>query len=144
MSYAHDVLTNLAARGTGVICNSMYIFDVNKQRHRSMLGQRTAFIAFHERMFSMQDTELQQLQKAFKKYWSVNNFSDDVYVYIDVQLLKNAIDYQLAIRTLDAFDVVQVSEEIAFDFFEYARLAESYKEVDSARLLELIAEIKTH
>jgi len=111
------------------------------QLELSLRGQRTRFIEFHRVMFSMSDIELQLLNKAYKRYYADNRLGQDDSIYTDVSLLKDAIDYQLCVRSADGFDAQHVAEEVAINFHENVKLIKDSDEVTSEHLIRLIQEI---
>lgn len=117
-------------------------FPRDVQVELSLRGQRTAFIEFHRFMFAMTDIEIQQLKKAYKKFYAQNR--SDEYVYTDVSLLNDAIDYQICIRSADGFDIKDVSLDVLQSWNHNRALAEDYPEITSEHMINLALEVKKH
>lgn len=113
--------------------------DKNSQRYRSLRGQRTVFIEFHEFMFNMSDIELQQLIKKHKK-WVTENYSETER-YVDSAIVRASIDYQIALRESEAIEI-ELLEEIAKDFRYEQQLSKDFPEIDSAHLINFIKKLQ--
>ena len=124
------------------ITNPYNLFlNKSSQPYKSLASQRILFIDFHEFMFSMNDQEVQKLNRSFKKYWSDTKLGESEFTYNDVNLLHDAIHYQLCIRSADGFDIQQVSEDVSQSWSVNQSIAKDYENVDSVKLIGLAKNI---
>lgn len=141
---ALEVAKHLVSRGKACVTNPEHLFlDKSSQRYETLAAQRSLFIDFHEYMFSLTDEELQNLNKAFRRFWSEEEIGKGD-IPIDVVLLQDAIDYQHAIRSKDGFMVGSVSDEIAHSWRKYVKLGISFPELTSDTLISLSTRLKKH
>lgn len=117
-------------------------FPRDVQAELSLRGQRTSFIEFHRFMFAMTDLEIKRLKRSYKKYYAENRSEE--YVYIDVSLLNDALDYQLCIRSADGFDVKEVSIDVLRSWNYNRSLADDHPDITSAHMIALALEVKKH
>lgn len=137
-THAIDTAKKLFTKGLAGICNPMYLtIDADSQQFKSLAGQRTTFLAFHKFMFSLSDIEIAQLNNGYKRFFADNRISDMDSVFNDVALIKDAIDYQLCIRSADAFDIVNVGEDVAASWQVNIGIARDFEEVTSEHLIDL-------
>lgn len=148
MSHAIETAKALVNKGKSSICNPFYLnVDLESQQGKSILGQRTTFLLFHKFMFELTDTQLAQLNNGYKRYFSKNRIGSLDSVFCDLSLLKDAIDYQLCIRSADGFDVASISEDVVQSWQSNLKLAGEFEEITSKHLLDLadqMLEINEH
>jgi len=136
---AIETSKNLVKSGKSCICNPYYLnVDESSQQGKSLLGQRTAFLKFHQLMFNMTDIQLAQLSNGYKRFYAVNKLGSSTDIFTDVSLIKDAIDYQLCIRSHDSFNVNQVSEEVVQSWQRNLKLAKEFNEITSDVLIDLV------
>jgi len=136
---AIETSKNLVKSGKSCICNPYYLnVDESSQQGKSLLGQRTAFLKFHQLMFNMTDIQLAQLSNGYKRFYAVNKLGPSTDIFTDVSLIKDAIDYQLCIRSHDSFNVNQVSEEVVQSWQRNLKLAKEFNEITSDVLIDLV------
>lgn len=140
--HAISITKKLFNQGLACITNPHWLFIGSEtQQGKSLVGQRTAFTEFHEHMFSLSDIEVQSLLKAYKRFYAAQKLSESDEVFADVLMLKDAIDYQLCIRSSDGFDIQQISEDVANSWQQNVRLAEGFGEITSSHLIALAKRI---
>lgn len=126
-----------------VIFNPFYIEEpAGSQRYKSLAGQRTTFIDFHVYMFSQSDEHIKLMQKGFKSFYAEQELSKSDSVFLDVDMLKAAIDYQLAIRADGVWEVFELSKDILDSWKHDLMLSEEYEDVTSESLIELAENVK--
>lgn len=136
---AIETAKNLVKSGKSCICNPYYLnVDESSQQGKSLLGQRTAFLKFHQLMFNMSDIQLAQLNNGYKRFYASNKLGASTDIFTDVSLVKDAIDYQLCIRSHDSFNVNQVSEEVVQSWQSNLKLAKEFNEITSDVLIDLV------
>lgn len=137
-THAIDTAKKLFTKGLVGICNPMYLtIDSDSQQFRSLAGQRTAFLQFHQFMFSLSDVEISQLNNGYKRFFADNKIGEMDSVFNDVALMKDAIDYQLCIRSADAFDIVNIGEDVAASWQVNLKISQDFEEVTSEHLIDL-------
>ncbi len=114
------------------------------QYELSTRGCRLSYIEFHRYFYSMTDEEIQSLKNAFKKYWVDSGIAEGEYRYCDVEMINDAIDYHLCIRSADGFDIQHTSEDVIESWQYNLSLAKDYSEITSEHLIKLTKEIFTH
>lgn len=135
-THAIDTAKKLFAKGLAGICNPIYL-TVDGQQFKSLAGQRTTFLAFHKFMFSLSDIEIAQLNNGYKRFYADNRIGEMDSVFNDVALIKDAIDYQLCIRSADAFDIVNIGEDVAASWQVNVGISKDFEEVTSEHLIDL-------
>ena len=136
---AIETAKNLVKNGKSCICNPYYLnVDELSQQGKSLLGQRTAFLKFHQLMFNMTDIQLAQLSNGYKRFYASNKLGASTDIFTDVSLVKDAIDYQLCIRSHDSFNINQVSEDVVQSWQSNLKLAKEFNEITSDVLIDLV------
>lgn len=129
----------LVKQGRVAICNPMYLSNqhLTEQQEKSMLGNRTVFLAFHRFMFDLQNSQIDKIWHAYKteNVKAQVNFPDEK--CCDLLLLCDAIQYQIAIRHDNQADPA-ITEEIAISFHQNAKLANDFEEITSDYLINVI------
>ncbi|WP_018125159.1 hypothetical protein [Desulfovibrio oxyclinae] len=132
----------VAKNGPYTIVNPYYLEEnQDSQRYKSLSAQRTSFLEFHRYMFSLSDERVQRLHHNFKDFCLEQRLCESDHVYLDVQLLQDAIAYQLALRSPDMFDVFAVTKDISQSWRSNIKTAIDFDDVTSERLIELADEI---
>ena len=125
--------------GKAVLINPRYLtIGRDSQEFKSLLGQRTAFLEFHIYMFSRSDLEIQKLSDGWKHYLAVNGVNQHNSAYIDHNLIKDAIDYQIIIRNIHDNQDKNLADEVAKSWQKNQGLAKDFDVITSEHLIQLI------
>lgn len=129
----------LLENGVEMITNPYYLGEENRteQQTKSMRGQRGLFLDFHEQMFSLKDSEIMYLRESYKRFYTENKLSESEYIYNDLALINDAIDYQYCIRFDDLFDL-QITSDVVESWREGVKIAEERGVIDSDHLISII------
>jgi len=122
--------------GKVAIFNPVYLALMPEQHEKSMLGQRTTFLAFHRFLFNLPDMHIYKLWEGYKKSHleAVKQYPDDV--FCDLSLMCDALQYQIATRDDKQGDAM-IAEQIAISFHQNAKLARDFDNITSDHLIEL-------
>ncbi len=126
----------LVEKGMHSFINPAYLNTLSEQSERSMLGQRTVFLKFHRYMYSLTDQQIYKIWNEYKEHFRNVSKGCPGDNFIDLSLLRDAIQFQISIRD-DKQASPEISEEIAMSFSENVRLAKYFEEITSDHLIEI-------
>ena len=126
----------LVNRGMVVPINPAYLSKLPDQQEKSLLGQRTLFLAFNRFMFNLPDKHVYRLSDEYKKTFlqAQKDFPDEI--CCDLSLMYDAIQYQIAVRD-DRQGDPAIVEEIAISWRENCNIAKEFDEITSDYLIDL-------
>jgi hypothetical protein len=110
------------------------------QQELSLRGCRTALIEFHRYMYNLSDSDIRRLWNAKKQYWIDHKLAEDENTYCDVNLMIDAIQYQVCIRDEKQFDQM-IADQIARSFLHNIKLAANYPEITSQHMINLVKKL---
>lgn len=104
------------------------------QQELSLRGDRLALIEFHRFLFYLADVDLKRLWNAKKHFWAEKRLGDNDSSYCDVNLLQDAVQYQLCLRDDKQFDQM-IADQIARSFKFNLKLASDFPEITSQHMI---------
>ncbi|WP_427501390.1 hypothetical protein ACQE3E_06725 [Methylomonas sp. MED-D] len=129
----------LLSVGKVAIMNPAYLSVMPTQHEKSMLGQRTGFLAFHRFIYNLKDQDIYKLWDAYKNAFvqASKDFPDEI--CCDLSLMRDALQFQIAIRDDKQADPA-IAEEIAISFHQNAKIAKEFEEITSEYLIGIVKE----
>ena len=127
----------LIDNGMMSVINPAYLKDLTEQQERSMLGQRTIFLAFNRFIYDLTDQQVYKLWGKYREEFrkASAEFPDDN--FCDLMLIRDALQFQIAIRD-DEQASPEIAEEIAMSWHSSANLAKQFDEITSDYLISTI------
>lgn len=121
---------------------SLFDKEISK-RYQSLLVKKNAFIKFHEYMFSQSNEALALISAGHKKHNNDMTKKESSVNYLDVFLLKDAIQYHLTLRLDKTLDIACLTD-IAKSWRDNVKESNKYESVDSEHLIRLAESFKQH
>jgi len=112
-----------------------YLKQLDKQREKSMLGQRTRFLALHRYVDNLTDEELKLALNKVKNQYVQESKECPTDRFIDTAILEDTLHHEMMIR--DGYDLSQIADVVK-SYRSNVRLINKCEEITSEHLINRI------
>lgn len=121
------------------------LIEIKEQRHliivQEMKRKGRAYIQdeFADYLYSLSDEEIMTILKAYKKEYSrlFSEFPNDI--FMDLQAIKDALDFNICIRDINGNLDLSLAEDCALSYFKNMNLAKEFN-LDALFMIDRVKE----
>lgn len=118
-----------------LLCNVRYLGKMSDQQEKSMMGQRTRFLALHRHVDQLNDSDLKERLKIVNKLQAEYNVSNPEDTFTDINILTDVLHHEISLR--DGYSVEQLND-IRKSYLHNVRTAEDFQDVTSEHMISII------
>lgn len=112
-----------------------YLKQLDEQREKSMLGQRTRFLALHRYVDNLTDEELKIALNKVKNQYVQESKECPSDIFIDTAILEDTLHHEIMIR--EGYDLSQI-EDVVKSYKRNVKLINKCEEITSEHLINRI------
>lgn len=119
-----------------MLCVPAYLTIRSGNQEKSMLGQRTRFLAFHRYVHNLTDSELKNAYQKVKNKLVADRLFDDNSIFVDNSLIVDVLQHEICVR--EAYQP-EILADIQKSYQKNVSLANDFPEINSKHLIKCIS-----